>query len=207
MIDGVAPADAFKQVENNLLGGEYNLDNSIQEQPPSALNIDDGSLIIEDESIESTLIDLSYRAKLDPDAKIMSDLMQNVSDIDTEHKQILNRVMDWPNFNEYLESRNITLNGRDLNENNMGITHISNVDDSILEVREPVTAKDIVEQSRIQLQEGIERQRDFKEAGIEFTQDSARWSINTNFWLTKVKVLTAAVSQLNNGLKTLFTSQ
>lgn len=207
MVDGIAPVNAFVQIQSSVLGDSYNLDNSIPLKEPTALNISDGSLIIEDNIEENTLINLSSTAiNEDADSSVIDQLMKSVTEMDSNYKHVLDRMVDWPDFNNYLESKGETLHGT-LEDSNLGITHISNIEEQIPETHEKQTIEQVLQDNREKIQASQEKQMAFSSAAIEFNQDSTRWSISTELWSSKIKLLTAAVSQLNTGLKTLFTSQ
>lgn len=207
MIDGIAPANTFVQVQSNILGGSYNLDTSVPVEGPSALNISDGSLIIEDNIEENMLINLSgIEIGENSESSLIGELLQSVTEIDSDYKNVLGRMVEWPDFNNYLESKGETLHGM-LDDTNIGITHISNIEEQMPESKEDFTMKQIIEESREKFHASQEKQMAFNSAAIEYNQDSTRWGISTQLWSSKVKLLTAAVSQINTGLKTLFTSQ
>ncbi len=207
MIDGIAPTNAFVQIQNSILGDSYNLDNSIPVDEPTALNISDGSLIIEDNIEENTLINLSDSAiNENSELSVIDELMKTVTEMDSNYKHVLDRMTDWPDFNNYLESKGETLHGT-LEDSNLGITHISNVEEQMPESKEELTMEQVLQETRGKIEASQEKQMAFSSAAIEFNQDTTRWSISTQLWSSKVKLLTAAVSQLNTGLKTLFTSQ
>lgn len=207
MIDGIAPTNAFAQIQNSILGDSYNLDNSVPVDEPTALNISDGSLIIEDNIEENTLINLSASAiNENSELSVIDELMKTVTEMDSNYKHVLDRMTDWPDFNNYLESKGETLHGT-LEDSNLGITHISNVEEQIPESKGELTMEQVLQETRDKIQASQEKQMAFSSAAIEFNQDTTRWSISTQLWSSKVKLLTAAVSQLNTGLKTLFTSQ
>lgn len=207
MVDGIAPANAFVQIQSSVLGDSYNLDNSVPVEKPTALNISDGSLIIEDNIEENTLINLGATAVDDnSELSLIDEIMKSVTEMDSDYKHVLDRMVDWPDFNNYLESKGETLHGT-LDDTVVGITHISNVEEQVPENRGELSMKQVLEETQDKINAAQEKQMAFSSAAIEFNQDSTRWSISTQLWSSKVKLLTAAVSQLNTGLKTLFTSQ
>ena len=133
-------------------------------------------------------------------------IMSGLAEMDGGYREITGRITDWPSFSSYLERHGISgpngISERD--------GHVSNIDDVMLKVTSQAASDDPqlqVEQVARKLEAQQRRNTEFYTAGIEYQRDSAAWFLGTEFWLTKVKVLTAAVSQVGRGLRTLFMSQ
>ncbi|MGF1643368.1 MAG: hypothetical protein ACFCUJ_06950 [Thiotrichales bacterium] len=135
------------------------------------------------------------------------DVMNRLAGINDEYNGVVDRLRDWPTFRTYMEQHGV-LDDSPLAERSAGPRHLSNIEEA--------TGSDLARKATIEdhVREGIERMEKMHQttqayygAGSEYTQDSARWFMNTEFWLTKIKVLTSAVSQAGTAVRTLFTSQ
>lgn len=136
---------------------------------------------------------------------VIDSVLSGVSQMDGGYRDITARVAEWPSFSSYLDQRGVS--GVGVIGEDSG--HISNIDDILMQ-KLPDTAVDPQERvteafNRIEHEQHM--QKEFYAAGIEYQKDSAMWFLGAEFWLTKVKVLTSAVSQVSNGLKTLFMSR
>lgn len=176
---------------------------------------------------QKTINDLSYEGTLTIDERVkepleinilgsseakiltpMEKVMETVVEIDSNHNKVINRLNDWPDFSSYLEKRGMSL-GAGAMDKNTGITHVSNVDDiqQLSRSDAPLTNQERLDEVSKKMESTQERQMKYQSAALEYSRDSTVWSANTNFMMTKIKLLTSAVSQVNKGLKTLFTSQ
>jgi hypothetical protein len=164
------------------------------------------SLSIDDVSSTPLKINLSNHVEA-KDLNIVESLMQGVSEIDADYQGIMNRLNSWPNFGSYLEKQGVIPQNQ-MNQS-AGITHVSNVDalQSTMETSEPLSIEQVLDEKQIRMEELQKEQQAYYSAGIEYTQDSTLWSMNSTFWLSKIKILTSAVSEVSQGLRTLFTSQ
>lgn len=113
-------------------------------------------------------------------------IWRNVVEIDKTYRALVERVSDWPSLEPYLDKHPPAATGAPLIPEAGGST-------------DP-------ERFATQL-EGLKQQSDaFYAAGIEYARDSTRWFLQTEFWLTKMRLLAAAVSQTSQGLTTLLRS-
>jgi hypothetical protein len=116
---------------------------------------------------------------------------------------------DWPDFDSYLEKRGVNVAGS--MDKGTRITQVSNVDDiqqQTLHLSDkPLTNAERLEEVSRKMELAQERQLNIQSAATEFSRDSTVWGANMQFMMTKIKILTSAVSHVNSGLKTLFTSQ
>lgn len=203
-MDGISSIQTIGQPSHTTDPFQYQggSEPEIQGQPLSY----DGSLTIEDRVDEPLVLNISGASEV-KDLTAIEKIMQTVVDIDSDHNKIINRLNDWPDFNNYLEKRGISF-GDQMGENT-GITHISNVDDiqQASDLNTPLTPEERLEKMSKNMDDARERHMEYQAAAVEYTRDSTVWSSNAQFFSTKVKLLTAAVSQVNSGLKTLFTSQ
>ncbi|MFK8067903.1 MAG: hypothetical protein AB8D52_06640 [Gammaproteobacteria bacterium] len=131
-------------------------------------------------------------------------LIESVSEMDGSYTNIMGHLKDWPNFESYLSRQGVTPT-QELN-NGEGITHISNLGKSD-EIGNPESTAETVKNSHDRMEQMQEKHDAFQAAGIQYSQDSMRWSMSTEFWLSKVRILTSAVSQVSTGLRTLFNAQ
>ena len=139
------------------------------------------------------------------DSRLAQDLMSSLSEMDGGYRQITERITDWPSFSSYLDSHGVGANSATADQDG----HVSNIDEVIAK-QIPETTEDLgtqVNQAYKKLEAHQRSAHEFYAAGLEYQQDSATWFLGTEFWLTKVKVLTSAVTQVSTGLKTLFMSQ
>ena len=136
---------------------------------------------------------------------LLERIMSGVAEMDGGYREITGRITQWPSFSSYLERHGISevdgISERD--------GHVSNVD-QVLAKLTPAVSSDPQSQLE-QVTQAMEKQHrvntEFYAAGVEYQRDSAAWYLGTEFWLTKVKVLSSAVSQVGRGLRTLFMSQ
>ena len=134
-------------------------------------------------------------------------ISKSIAEVDTNYNKIINRVNDWPSFDTYLEDHGISLGGT--MDKEVGISHISNVDELKISEGEgkELSMREMLNKSEDKMKALHEEQTKLYSAGVEYAKDSTVWSMSTTFWLSKMKILTSAVSQANSGLKTLFMSQ
>jgi len=156
---------------------------------------------------ESGIVELGGGPRVDAtgESSLGQNLLGSISEMDGGYRQITERITDWPSFSSYLENRGIGTLGPVMDQTG----HISNIDE-VLAKRVPETSQDLgtqVDQAYQKLEAHQKEANEFYAAGLDYQQDSAIWFLGTEFWLTKVKVLTSAVTQVSSGLKTLFMSQ
>ncbi len=139
------------------------------------------------------------------DPTVLERVLSGVAEMDGGYREITGRITQWPSFSSYLERHGISGVGGVAERDG----HVSNVDDVSMRVT-PTLSSDPqaqVEELARKLENQHRVNAEFYAAGLEYQRDSAAWYLGTEFWLTKVKVLTSAVSQVGRGLRTLFMSQ
>lgn len=141
------------------------------------------------------------------DTNVTTKLIQGITEIDSDYQSIMGRLNTWPDFNGYLEKRGVSEESK--LEPNIGITHISNIDDiaKATETNEPMTNLELLDEKSQKVEALQKEQQAYYAAGLEYSKDSTLWSMNSTFWLSKIKILTSAVSEVSRGFKTLFMSQ
>ncbi|MGV6817624.1 MAG: hypothetical protein ACWA44_10215 [Thiotrichales bacterium] len=141
------------------------------------------------------------------EGKATNQIFEMLSSLDGDYRQTVERLQNWPSFDHYLEREGV--NGRHGSSDNIDQIkgHRSNIDTmSLVETSE--SSKEgsldtgITELDRIQKQ-----QQGYFNAGMDYQYDSTKWFLSAEFWMTKVKLMTSAVSQVSNSVRTLFTSQ
>lgn len=139
--------------------------------------------------------------------KATNQIFEMLSSLDGDYRQTVERLQNWPSFDHYLEREGV--NGRRGSNDNIDQIkgHRSNIDTmSLVETSE--SSKEgsldtgITELDRIQKQ-----QQGYFNAGMDYQYDSTKWFLSAEFWMTKVKLMTSAVSQVSHSVRTLFTSQ
>lgn len=139
--------------------------------------------------------------------KAINQIFEMLSSLDGDYRQTVERLQNWPSFDHYLEREGV--NGRRGSNDNIDQIkgHRSNIDTmSLVETSE--SSKEgsldtgITELDRIQKQ-----QQGYFNAGMDYQYDSTKWFLSAEFWMTKVKLMTSAVSQVSHSVRTLFTSQ
>ena len=161
------------------------------------------SLTVEDGPLEINLLGVSNNE----DPSVIQKLTQGITEVDADYLKIIDRLNSWPDFNGYLEKRGVSTENK--MDQSVGITHISNIDEvQAASGDDPsLSTQDVLNEKYNKMESLQKEQLEYYSAGIEYSQDSTLWSMNSTFWLSKIKILTSAVSQVNSGLKTLFTSQ
>lgn len=183
----------------NKFQNQANHNNSFQQglKYEPLLSVNDGSV----PPLEINILGVE-KAEL----SISQNISENIVKADTDYRNLVSKLNAWPEFSGYMEKHGVSVEGAMNKE--VGITHVSNVD----EIQSAASQKDLSVEERLEvhrssMQEMQTKQMNMQSAGIEYSKDSTIWSMNTTFWLSKVKILTAAVSQVSSGLKTLFMSQ
>ncbi len=141
------------------------------------------------------------------DGSIGSGLIQAITEMDANYRDAISRIQNWPGFGAYLEKHGVTLGTEDTPKSS-AYRHVSNVaevDAARSETR--VDAAQMLEQGISKMNEIQAKSQAYYNAGMEYEYDSAKWFLTTEFWMTKVKILTSAVTQVSNSLRTLFNSQ
>lgn len=208
MIDGI---DSISQLSASYFNRPEGLDpvaaspaTMISDAEPGAAALDthsaDTNIVIGD----SLTIDRAG-ASDGSDPGVFDRVMSGVAQMDGGYREAVGRASDWPSFSSYLNRHGISGPG--------GISerdgHVSNIDDVLMRAAPEISSgpHNQVEQISQKLDQQHRMNSEFYSAGIEYQRDSAAWYLGTEFWLTKVKVLTAAVSQVSRGLRTLFMSR
>ncbi len=173
----------------------------VSEAAPGAAALDKPSAVSNVVIGDSLTIDRAGAA----DGGVFDRVMSGVAQMDGGYREAVGRVSDWPSFSSYLNRHGIS--GPDGISERDG--HISNIDEVLMRAAPEISSdpQTQVEQISQKLDQQHRLNNEFYAAGIEYQRDSAAWYLGTEFWLTKVKVLTAAVSQVSRGLRTLFMSQ
>ncbi len=132
-------------------------------------------------------------------------LFGRVSMMDGKYTDIMDRMKnDWPGYGKNLAERGVSL--KQGLESGGGITHISNIGKGA-EVGKPQTLEETVSNRIEQMEQFRSKQATFQAAAIQAAQDTTFWSMSAKMWMTKVQVLTSAVSQISTGFRTLFNAQ
>lgn len=158
------------------------------------------------ESIGIETTSSSLTAHQGVDAGNFSDKVFNaISELDNDYRSTIGRLQDWPSFGAYLQREGVSMDQQRISSSE-SINHVSNIDE--------VQTSDTATTAKASLQTGIDKlaeyqqtQHAFYNAGMDYQYDSTRWFLSAEFWMTKVKVLTSAVSQVSNSVRTLFSSQ
>jgi hypothetical protein len=200
-MDGIS---SIQTISQPMGGGDLSQYQAGQQADPMSY---EGSLTIEEgvkEPLEINILGTSEVKELTPTER----MMQTVVDIDSDRDKVMSRLNDWPDFDSYLEKRGVNVAGS--MDKGTGITHVSNVDDiqqTLYLSDKPLTNAERLEEVSRKMELAQERQLNIQSAATEFSRDSTVWGANMQFMMTKIKILTSAVSHVNSGLKTLFTSQ
>ncbi|MEE4379286.1 MAG: hypothetical protein V2J55_17505 [Candidatus Competibacteraceae bacterium] len=152
-------------------------------------------------------------------------LMNGIVQMDQNYQKIMDRLFEWPSFRTYLQQQSPSAGADQVVHHNTldtGINPSADFDTymdktiatditadttpihhSNLNTDETAAA---IEEFSDRLHAIQERNKATYEAGLEYSGESTRWYLSTEFWLTKVRILTSAVSQTSQGLTTLFRS-
>ncbi|NJN46843.1 MAG: hypothetical protein HC808_10625 [Candidatus Competibacteraceae bacterium] len=152
-------------------------------------------------------------------------LMSGVVQMDQNYQKIMDRLFEWPSFRTYLQQQSPSAGGDQVIHHSTLDTRVdaspdfdAYMDLTIASGNEADTAPvhhsnlntdetaAAIEEYSDKLQAIQERNKAIYEAGLEYSSESTRWYLSTEFWLTKVRILTSAVSQTSQGLTTLFRS-
>lgn len=140
-------------------------------------------------------------------------LQQGIAGIDTDFKQTMNRVESWPSFSSYVERFDTTLEEGIKDSTSSGVKHISNVDDFSNDKLDVSTSNGVADSAAEKQSQVADRYAEMQhktqlhyQAGAQYNTESTLWFLKAEFWMTKVKVLTSAVSSASQGVKTIFTS-
>jgi hypothetical protein len=170
--------------------------------------------------------DITVPERTDKAGEFGEKLLRGVVEMDQNYQKIMDRLFDWPSFRSYLQKQ-VPEAG-----NNGQVIHHSRLDsgteampdfDAYMNrtiASETHTPPATVHHSHVHADETgaaleefsakldaiRERTHTMYEAGIEYSSESTRWYLSTEFWLTKVRILTSAVAQTSQGLTTLFRS-
>ena len=190
----------------NQLDNLQHLDNSgIRQQTLSyqnSLTVDDGT----SKQVGISIIVDDSKTKV-AETSVTQKLIEGITQVDSDYQSIIGKLNAWPDFDGYLAKRGVSK--KEQLEPSVGITHISNIDDiqKASENSTPISNQELLEEKSNKVEALQKEQQAYYSAGIEYSQDSTLWSMNSTFWLSKIKILTSAVSQVSSGLKTLFMSQ
>ncbi|MGF1547439.1 MAG: hypothetical protein ACFCUG_08935 [Thiotrichales bacterium] len=206
MIEGVSPQQLLT---DSFLSGTTA--GRMQPPSPAAIEYFDRQLAgaaSQDRSVASGSLDtgLQGAARVPQGESANFDVMNRLAGINNEYEGVVQRLQDWPTFRTYMEQHGI-LDDSPLAEQS-GPKHVSNVDEATgAGLDRKATIEDYVREGIERMEQMHQTTQAYYGAGAEYTQDSARWFMSTEFWLTKIKVLTSAVSQAGTAVRTLFTSQ
>jgi len=137
-------------------------------------------------------------------AQLGDKLQQGLMKIDENYRAVLSRLMGESHFDSYLEKHGVAISQKA--SEIVGPQHVSNIQ-TVATVPDAVNTSGSEKgaESPIEKFEQLNNEaKAYYSAGVEYTRDSTRWFMTTEFWLTKLKILTSAVTQTSTGLKTLF---
>lgn len=133
-------------------------------------------------------------------------LFNGISGFDQEYRATMDKLQNYPSYKGYLEEAGLDPMSMDKQPE---VTHISNITPT--EVQESASTEDnvaaMLDKSVKEFEQQIARQSGYYTASLTYQQEATQWFLSTQFWASKVRVLTSAVSQLTNNVRTLFTSQ
>lgn len=133
-------------------------------------------------------------------------LFNGISDFDQEYQATMDKLQNYPSYKGYLEQAGIGPTSQMQNESS---GHVSNIPETsaVESVEKEDNVAAMLEKSVNTFEENLSRQSGYYTSALTYQQESTQWFLSTQFWASKVKVLTSAVSQLTNNVRTLFTSQ
>lgn len=133
-----------------------------------------------------------------------------IASIDSEFKGTMGRMEAWPTFKNYLERFDTTLEKSISLDPDNNVRHVTNIDTSndALDVNGKNVALSNDDGNSNPLVDKYEDMRAVTEkyynAGVQYNTESTMWYLKAEFWMTKVKVITSSMSQVSQGIKTLF---
>lgn len=133
-------------------------------------------------------------------------LFNGISDFDQQYRATMEKLQNYPSYKGYLEEAGLDPLSMDKKAES---SHISNI--SGPEVTAPASGDnnvaEMLDKSVKTFEDQIARQSGYYTASLDYQQQATQWFLSTQFWASKVRVLTSAVSQITNNVRTLFTSQ
>lgn len=133
-----------------------------------------------------------------------------IASIDSEFKGTMGRMESWPTFKNYLERFDTTLEKSISLDPDNNVRHVTNIDTSndVLDVNGENVALSNEDGSGSPLVDKFEDMQEVSQnyynAATQYNTESTMWYLKAEFWMTKVKVITSAMSQVSQGIKTLF---
>ncbi len=154
--------------------------------------------LAEPAAIDGNKLQISHGAQDDPLKKVFKAFVE----MDSGYTKLADSIENRPAIDSYLSRHGISVNGIvGTSDDGMG-KHLSN----FKETSNNLPDKNF-ESHLDRMQNSVDQQRSYMTASQEFARDQSKWTHKVEMWSTKMKVLTAAVKQINTGLKTLFQSQ
>lgn len=145
-------------------------------------------------NINSTRLQITHT---EPDA--LQKVFSAFSEMDAGYQRLANSLENRATFKSYLTDHGIDPTGV-IDSASGRSRHVSNVQD--LDIK-----RGGVEGIVDGMKSDMERQVAYMGASSDFAHERSQWTHMVEMWSTKMKVMTAAVKQVNTGLKTLFQSQ
>lgn len=147
-------------------------------------------------NINSTRLQITHT---EPDA--LQKVFSAFSEMDAGYQRLANSMDNRTTFRSYLSDRGIAATG-ELENIQAGGRHVSNSQDvnagsGVLSVEGIVDG----------MKNDMERQVAYMGASSDFAHERSQWTHMVEMWASKMKIMTAAVKQVNTGLKTLFQAQ
>ena len=124
------------------------------------------------------------------------------SEMDAGYQKLAKSLVDGPTFQNYLNDRGLHSSNSTQGLATTEAQHVSNFHEI-----ESQGAKHSIGEIVRDLRGSVNEQVSYMKASSDFAQERSKWTHMVEIWATKMKVMTAAVKQVNTGLKTLFQSQ